>query len=100
MGETVSMMGNGNSSSASSSMSMTDLDGMVDGLIQSNCVVIFSKTTCSYCKMAKRVFENLGVPYTAVELNQLHNGRDVQKILASMTGSATVRGTLLLLPVI
>lgn len=62
----------------------------VDSMIRSNCVVIFSKTTCSYSKMAKRVFENIGVPYTAIELNRLENGAEIQKILASMTGATTV----------
>ena len=62
----------------------------VDSLIHSSCVVIFSKTTCSYCNMAKRVFEDIGVPFTAIELNRLENGSELHKAIANITGATTV----------
>lgn len=59
-------------------------------IISDNCVVIFSKTTCVYCKMAKRVFEGMNVNYTAVELDLNTNGSQFQDILEQMTGGRTV----------
>ncbi|NXG71733.1 GLRX2 protein, partial [Baryphthengus martii] len=59
-------------------------------IISNNCVVIFSKTTCFYCKTAKRVFESMNVNYTAVELDMNANGGQFQDILERMTGGRTV----------
>uniref|UniRef100_A0A803Y8L0 Glutaredoxin-2, mitochondrial n=1 Tax=Meleagris gallopavo TaxID=9103 RepID=A0A803Y8L0_MELGA len=59
-------------------------------VISDNCVVIFSKTTCFYCKMAKKLFEGLNVNYTAVELDVNKNGSQFQDILEQMTGGRTV----------
>uniref|UniRef100_A0A8B9RVP5 Glutaredoxin-2, mitochondrial n=1 Tax=Accipiter nisus TaxID=211598 RepID=A0A8B9RVP5_9AVES len=59
-------------------------------IISDNCVVIFSKTTCFYCKMAKKLFEDMNVNYTAVELDMNTNGRQFQDILEQMTGGRTV----------
>lgn len=53
-------------------------------------MVIFSKTTCFYCRMAKKLFEGLNVDYTAVELDVNKNGSQFQDILEQMTGGRTV----------
>lgn len=70
----------------------TDLNVLLDlqKIISDNCVVIFSKTTCFYCKMAKKLFEDMNVNYTAVELDMNTNGRQFQDILEQMTGGRTV----------
>lgn len=52
--------------------------------------MIFSKTTCFYCRMAKKLFEGLNVDYTAVELDVNKNGSQFQDILEQMTGGRTV----------
>ncbi|XP_075012675.1 glutaredoxin 2 isoform X3 [Calonectris borealis] len=62
----------------------------VQEIISDNCVVIFSKTTCFYCKMAKKLFEGMNVNYTAVELDMNTNGSQFQDILEQMTGGRTV----------
>uniref|UniRef100_A0A8C0BL04 Glutaredoxin-2, mitochondrial n=1 Tax=Buteo japonicus TaxID=224669 RepID=A0A8C0BL04_9AVES len=59
-------------------------------IISDNCVVIFSKTTCFYCKMSKKLFEDMNVNYTAVELDMNTNGSQFQDILEQMTGGRTV----------
>ncbi|XP_050757392.1 glutaredoxin 2 isoform X1 [Gymnogyps californianus] len=59
-------------------------------IVSDNCVVIFSKTTCSYCKMAKNLFEGMNVNYTAVELDRNTNGSNFQDVLEQMTGGRTV----------
>uniref|UniRef100_A0A8C5E2R5 Glutaredoxin-2, mitochondrial n=1 Tax=Gouania willdenowi TaxID=441366 RepID=A0A8C5E2R5_GOUWI len=55
-----------------------------------NCVVIFSKTTCPYCKMAKNVFNEIGANYKVVELDEHGDGRRMQEALAKITGARTV----------
>ncbi|XP_050162713.1 glutaredoxin 2 isoform X1 [Myiozetetes cayanensis] len=62
----------------------------IQNIVSDNCVVIFSKTTCPYCKMAKKLFEGLNVNYTAVELDTNTNGSLFQDILEQMTGGRTV----------
>lgn len=63
---------------------------MVKDLIASDTVVIFSKTYCPYCKMAKDVFNNLKQSFKAVELDEREDGEEVQSILGEITGARTV----------
>lgn len=58
--------------------------------ILDNCVVIFSKTTCSYCNMAKKLFQDMNVNYKAIELDTYENGNQFQDVLHRMTGGRTV----------
>ncbi|XP_065602718.1 glutaredoxin 2 [Cyrtonyx montezumae] len=62
----------------------------IQEIISDNCVVIFSKTTCFYCKMAKKLFDDMNVNYTAVELDVNKNGSQFQDVLQQMTGGRTV----------
>ncbi|XP_016907094.1 uncharacterized protein LOC107994614 [Apis cerana] len=62
----------------------------VNQLIASHSIVIFSKTSCPFCKMAKQVFHNLQKEYTAIELNERNDGDEIQSILGEMTGARTV----------
>ncbi|KAK4873750.1 hypothetical protein RN001_013110 [Aquatica leii] len=63
---------------------------MVKELISSDTVVIFSKTYCPYCTMAKEVFNKLKQKYTAVELDHRSDADEIQMILGEMTGARTV----------
>uniref|UniRef100_A0A673T479 Glutaredoxin-2, mitochondrial n=1 Tax=Suricata suricatta TaxID=37032 RepID=A0A673T479_SURSU len=58
--------------------------------ISENCVVIFSKTSCAYCTMAKKLFRDMNVNYKAVELDMLEYGSQFQDALYKMTGERTV----------
>ncbi|XP_063243006.1 uncharacterized protein LOC134542565 isoform X2 [Bacillus rossius redtenbacheri] len=62
----------------------------VKNIIDSDTVVIFSKSYCPYCKMAKEVFDKLCQKYTAVELNELDDGDSMQAVLGELTGAKTV----------
>lgn len=42
----------------------------VDGEIKQSPVVIFSKTYCPFCKMAKDVLKSVGVQFTLHELDE------------------------------
>lgn len=63
---------------------------MVKEKVNDNCVMIFSKTFCPYCKLAKKVFSDLGVPYSVYELDKQPDGLEVQDVLDQMTGVRTV----------
>ncbi|CAL1593423.1 unnamed protein product [Knipowitschia caucasica] len=62
----------------------------VQEVVSQNCVVIFSKTTCPYCRMAKSVFNEIGASYKVIELDEHNDGRRLQEALAQMTGARTV----------
>ncbi|XP_043079436.1 glutaredoxin 2 isoform X2 [Puntigrus tetrazona] len=82
--------GMGNYSSASPGSSSSACSRFVQDVVSSNCVVIFSKTTCPYCKMAKNVFNEIGATYKVVELDEHNDGSRLQETLAQMTGARTV----------
>ncbi|CAH1405647.1 unnamed protein product [Nezara viridula] len=58
--------------------------------INKDSVVIFSKTYCPYCKMAKEVFEKLQHAFTAIELDKRDDGDTIQDVLGEITGARTV----------
>ncbi|KAI0214950.1 Thioredoxin reductase 3 [Lamellibrachia satsuma] len=64
--------------------------GVVEEYIDSNKVVIFSKSTCPYCVKVKNLFGQLGVEFCVVELNQIENGPALQDALEELSGQRTV----------
>ncbi|KAM5144008.1 glutaredoxin 2 [Callospermophilus lateralis] len=82
--------GMGNHASSSLGKSETTPVNQIQETISDNCVVIFSKTSCSYCKMAKNIFRDMNVNYKAVELDMLEYGNQFQDALYKMTGERTV----------
>ncbi|XP_061489983.1 glutaredoxin 2 isoform X2 [Rhineura floridana] len=80
----------GNSMCATTELPNIETTNQIQQTISDNCVVIFSKTTCSYCNMAKKLFEDMNVNYTAIELDMYENGNQFQDILHRMTGGRTV----------
>ncbi|XP_031637774.1 glutaredoxin-C4 isoform X2 [Contarinia nasturtii] len=62
----------------------------VSETIASNKVVIFSKSYCPYCTMAKEQFQKLQQEFTAIELDKRDDGGDVQAALGEITGATTV----------
>ncbi|XP_016298283.1 glutaredoxin-2, mitochondrial-like [Sinocyclocheilus anshuiensis] len=79
----------GNFTSSAPGLSGSACTQFVQDVVSSNCVVIFSKTTCPYCKMAKNVFNEIGAAYKVVELDEHNDGRRLQETLAQMTGART-----------
>ncbi|KAJ9454593.1 Glutaredoxin [Diplonema papillatum] len=53
-------------------------------------VLMFSKTHCPFCVMAKDLFAKHKVKVAVVELNTMPNGSDIQNKLATITGQRTV----------
>ncbi|XP_073499044.1 glutaredoxin 2 isoform X2 [Phyllobates terribilis] len=63
---------------------------LVEKTVSENCVVIYSKTTCPYCTMAKDAFNSINVNYKSIELDEVDNGRQLQEALHQMTGARSV----------
>lgn len=57
---------------------------------QKHPVIVYSKSWCPYCGEVKRLFRELKVDFTAVELDQVVEGDDVQDALLTITQSRTV----------
>lgn len=80
----------GNIFSNSTDLSQSDAVKMIEETISQNCVVIYSKTTCPYCTMAKETFSSIDVNYKSIELDEMEDGRQLQDALNQMTGFRTV----------
>ena len=81
-------MGASHSSSAESVMAAKQF---VEAQIGENKIVVFSKTYCPYCKMAKEALKKAGADtYTLIELDEREDGSAIQDVLLEMTGARTV----------
>eukprot|EP00339_Tiarina_fusa_P028318 CAMPEP_0117039786 /NCGR_PEP_ID=MMETSP0472-20121206/27893_1 /TAXON_ID=693140 ORGANISM="Tiarina fusus, Strain LIS" /NCGR_SAMPLE_ID=MMETSP0472 /ASSEMBLY_ACC=CAM_ASM_000603 /LENGTH=148 /DNA_ID=CAMNT_0004750357 /DNA_START=106 /DNA_END=549 /DNA_ORIENTATION=- len=86
---------NSRQQSASSSTSSTKLQMSADELaksaIESNDVVVFSKSYCPFCDSTKALFKELNVEPKVYELNQMGDeGPELQMALFKMTGQKSV----------
>ncbi|XP_055706626.1 uncharacterized protein LOC129803838 [Phlebotomus papatasi] len=77
-----------------SSKEPVDMSGPVAQFVRetiaSDKVVIFSKTYCPYCSMAKEQFRKLSQDFTAIELESREDGSEIQDVLGEITGARTV----------
>ncbi|CAG86752.2 DEHA2D03410p [Debaryomyces hansenii CBS767] len=62
----------------------------VQNLIDSNKILIFSKSYCPYCDSTKDLIKSITSDFKVVELNTSANGRTIQDALREMTGQNTV----------
>ncbi|XP_071845450.1 glutaredoxin-1-like [Apostichopus japonicus] len=63
----------------------------VDAQIKNNKVVVFSKSYCPYCKMAKSALSDAGLKeYTLIEIENRDDCSDIQDYLLSLTGGRSV----------
>ena len=67
-----------------------DLEAGIKSTVADNKVVIYSKSWCPFCMKTKSLFDGLGVPYTAVELDQVDDGQAIQEALLDLTQQRTV----------
>eukprot|EP00483_Globobulimina_turgida_P003658 UN03664 len=58
--------------------------------IKSGDIVMFSKTSCGFCVMAKSILSKYSNDYNVMELNKIQNGYEIQDYLYTCTGSSTV----------
>lgn len=53
-------------------------------------VMLFSKTTCNFCKMAKKTLNELNVSYEVEEIDGKDNMNEIQEVFEKVTGARTV----------
>eukprot|EP00287_Rhodomonas_sp_CCMP768_P012167 CAMPEP_0196728618 /NCGR_PEP_ID=MMETSP1091-20130531/9243_1 /TAXON_ID=302021 /ORGANISM="Rhodomonas sp., Strain CCMP768" /LENGTH=166 /DNA_ID=CAMNT_0042071389 /DNA_START=14 /DNA_END=514 /DNA_ORIENTATION=+ len=58
--------------------------------IDSNKVMMFSKTYCPFCTKAKTTLDNLGVKYEVMELDKRDDGAEIQDAMVEITGGRSV----------
>ena len=62
----------------------------VESLIQSNPVVVFSKSYCGFCSQTKKLLSNKHANAEVIELDNRGDGQEIQNILKNMTQQKTV----------
>jgi glutaredoxin 3 len=67
-----------------------DLVSQIKATTAENKVVIYSKSYCPFCAKTKDLFTSMGVDYTAIELDQMDQGADLQDALLGLTKQRTV----------
>ncbi|XP_039859280.1 thioredoxin reductase 3 isoform X2 [Simochromis diagramma] len=67
-----------------------ELKSQIQALIDSNQVIVFSKSYCPFCVKVKDLFKELQVECNVVELDLMDNGTSYQEMLLEMTGQKTV----------
>ncbi|XP_028168709.1 uncharacterized protein LOC135078488 [Ostrinia nubilalis] len=67
-----------------------DVQQFIKTVISQDKVVIFSKSYCPYCKLAKDVFGKVKQPIKVYELDERNDGDAIQDNLAQITGFRTV----------
>ena len=73
-----------------SKMSMSTAAEITKQAIDSNAIMVFSKTFCPYCSRAKNALSELNLKYEVYELDVRSDGDAIQKALLDMTGQRTV----------
>ncbi|XP_022089145.1 glutaredoxin-like [Acanthaster planci] len=63
---------------------------LVEQILHDKIVVVFSKTYCPYCTMAKNALDEHNANYETVELDKREDGKRIQSVLGKMTGAMTV----------
>ena len=72
------------------SLSAGSPEEQIKRTVAENKVVIFSKTYCGFSGRTKALFDELGVPFTAVEFDEVPNGAELQQALTELSGQRTV----------
>ena len=58
--------------------------------IAASSVVVYSKSWCPFCQQTKATLDSMSIEYTAIELDELDAGADIQAALLGMTQQRTV----------
>ncbi|KAM3965761.1 uncharacterized protein ACR2FA_000087 [Aphomia sociella] len=76
--------------SATKMTSSPEVQQFIKTAITQDKVVVFSKSYCPYCKLAKDVFQKVKQPIKVYELDQRDDGDVIQNNLQEVTGFRTV----------
>ncbi|CAG9111910.1 hypothetical protein JYU34_001670 [Plutella xylostella] len=77
-------------SRAAKMASSAEIQHFIKEAIAGDKVVVFSKSYCPYCKLAKDVFSKVKQPIKVIELDERDDGSVIQEQLSSITGFRTV----------
>ena len=68
------------------------IEAEVSSVIESNFIAVFSFTTCPFCRRAKDYFDDNGISYFAVELDELegNRGNEIRAVLGKKTKRTSV----------
>jgi len=80
----------GDTSNLDSTIAASKENQYIQKMIKDNPVMVFSKPTCQYCKMAKEVLDGTGVDYTVEEIESREDCDKLQDIFKLLTGARTV----------
>ncbi|XP_045774361.1 glutaredoxin-C4-like [Maniola jurtina] len=67
-----------------------EIQQFIKDAISQEKVVVFSKSYCPYCKLAKDVFGKVKQPIKVYELDERDDGQAIQDSLAQISGFRTV----------
>lgn len=67
-----------------------ELKKSVESAIESNKILVYSKTYCPYCTATKDLLGKYGVDYKLIELNTTSDGGEVQRALQEISGQRAV----------
>ncbi|KAJ0174620.1 hypothetical protein K1T71_009728 [Dendrolimus kikuchii] len=70
--------------------SAKEIEQFIKDAISQDKVVVFSKSYCPYCTLAKEVFRKVKQPIKVYELDERDDGNQIQDNLAQVTGFRTV----------
>mmetsp|Transcript_20614 Transcript_20614/g.44865 ORF Transcript_20614/g.44865 Transcript_20614/m.44865 type:complete len:234 (+) Transcript_20614:131-832(+) len=69
-----------------------EVNARIDNFVSENPVAMFSFTTCPFCRRAKDLFDEKGVAYKVIELDELegNTGNEIRANLGRKTGRTSV----------
>ncbi len=73
-------------------MLSTDEGKFIKKKVDEHPVMVFSKTTCTYCKMALKTLNDTDVSYEIEEIDKREDVSKLQDIFLKLTGERTVSG--------
>ncbi|CAG4952032.1 glutaredoxin-C4-like [Colias croceus] len=83
-------MGSRSSKIISNPTMAAELQQFIKNAVAQDKVVVFSKSYCPYCKLAKDVFSKVKQPIKVYELDERDDGAAIQDTLSQITGFRTV----------
>ncbi|XP_001179256.2 glutaredoxin-C3 [Strongylocentrotus purpuratus] len=72
-------------------MAASSVKCLVQGLIKGHRIMLFSKSYCPFCLMAKSVLQDVGAnPVKVLEIEERSDEQEIQDVLLDLTGVRTV----------
>ena len=70
---------------------LTEASNEIEQYIKANSIMIFSKSYCPFCNKVKQMFNDKGLAFKAIELDEMgQQGVSIQAALLEKTGQKTV----------